>query len=104
MLSEENKAPEHCLKLERWQGPPHTNKVKQYEIVFVYSVIKTKNRVCLFSFFWCKNNQFLLWLKYIPPKLRNAPLKSLKLLNECSGVKTTMCKITQNVQIHQNME
>ena len=24
---------EHCLKLERWQGPPHASKVKQYETV-----------------------------------------------------------------------
>ena len=24
----------HCVKLERWQGPPHKNKVKQYEVVF----------------------------------------------------------------------
>ena len=22
LFSEENKVPEHCLKLERWQGPP----------------------------------------------------------------------------------
>ena len=27
------KSPEHCLKLERWQGPPHVHKVKQHEIV-----------------------------------------------------------------------
>ena len=26
------------LKLERWQGPPHINKEKQNEIVFVYFV------------------------------------------------------------------
>ena len=25
---------EHCLKLERWQGPPHKNKVTQYEMSF----------------------------------------------------------------------
>ena len=25
LLSEENKVPEHYLKLERWQGPPHLN-------------------------------------------------------------------------------
>ena len=24
-------SPEHSLKLERWQGPPNVNKVKQYE-------------------------------------------------------------------------
>ena len=27
------KSPEHCLKLERWQGPPHVNNVKQDETV-----------------------------------------------------------------------
>ena len=26
---EENKVPEHCMKLESWQGPPHINKVKK---------------------------------------------------------------------------
>ena len=36
------------LKLERWQGPPHVNKAKQYEAVSsfkghsVYSVVKIK--------------------------------------------------------------
>ena len=29
----ENKVPELCLKLEWWQGPPHINKVKEYETV-----------------------------------------------------------------------
>ena len=33
LFSEET---EHFLKLERWQGPPHVNKVKQYEIVYPY--------------------------------------------------------------------
>ena len=28
--------PEHCLKLERWQGPPHINKVKRYETVLSF--------------------------------------------------------------------
>ena len=37
-LSEENKVPEHDLKLESWQGPPHIG-IKQHEIVLV----------CLFS-------------------------------------------------------
>ena len=27
------KSPEHCLKLERWQGPPHMNKMKEHETV-----------------------------------------------------------------------
>ena len=50
LLSEENKVPGMCLKLERWQGPPNINKVKQYDIVLVYSVMKT-SRVCFFSLF-----------------------------------------------------
>ena len=32
------RSPEHCLKLERWQGPPHINKVKQYETVLSFEV------------------------------------------------------------------
>ena len=56
LFSEENKVPEHHLKLERWQGPPHVHKVKHCETVLsfkvqflrsVYSVTKTM-RVCLF--------------------------------------------------------
>ena len=46
------RSPQRCLKLERWQGPPHINKVEQYETVdedqFVYSiypVMKTKDFV-----------------------------------------------------------
>ena len=31
-------SPECCLKLERWQGPPHVKKVKQYEIVLSLKV------------------------------------------------------------------
>ena len=47
LFSEQNKIPEQsCLKLERWQGPPHVNKA----VVSVYSVVKTK-RVCLSSLF-----------------------------------------------------
>ena len=30
--------PEHCLKLERWQGPPHINKMKQYETVLSFKI------------------------------------------------------------------
>ena len=33
LSSEENKIPEHRLKPEGCQGPPHKNKVKWYEIV-----------------------------------------------------------------------
>ena len=31
-------SPEHCLKLGRWQGPPHINKVKQFEIALSFKV------------------------------------------------------------------
>ena len=37
-FSEENISPEHCLELGRWQGPPHINKVKQYETVLSLKV------------------------------------------------------------------
>ena len=33
-----------CLKLERWQGPPVINKVKQYE-----TILSFLRSVCLFS-------------------------------------------------------
>ena len=33
-----NKDPQHCLKLERWQGPPHVNQVKQYETLSSFKV------------------------------------------------------------------
>ena len=32
--------PEHCVKIERWQGPPHINKAKQYETVLLFKVSK----------------------------------------------------------------
>ena len=51
LFSEENKLPEHCLKLESWQGPAQKAKVKQYEIVLSFNAslfIQTR-RVCLFS-------------------------------------------------------
>ena len=35
LLSEENQVPEHCLKLERWQGPPN---MKQNETVLSFKV------------------------------------------------------------------
>ena len=30
LFSEKIKVPEHCLELERWQGPPHINMGEQY--------------------------------------------------------------------------
>ena len=32
------RSPEHWLQLERWQGPPHINKVKKYESVLSFKV------------------------------------------------------------------
>ena len=44
LFSEEDKVPEHCLKLERWRGPQHVNEVKQYEIVSSLDVNNTVER------------------------------------------------------------
>ena len=38
LFSEEDKVPEHCLKLGKWRGPPHINKVKQYAVVPSFKV------------------------------------------------------------------
>ena len=36
LLSEKKyKVREHCLKIERWQGPPHINKVRQSKLCTV---------------------------------------------------------------------
>ena len=42
------RSPEHCLKLERWQGLQHINKVKEYETVLFLEVS------LLFSLFSCE--------------------------------------------------
>ena len=34
----QNKVPEHCVKPERWQGPPHINRLKQHKIVLSFKV------------------------------------------------------------------
>ena len=36
LLSNEYNVPEHCLKLERWQGPPNIIKVEQHELVLSF--------------------------------------------------------------------
>ena len=38
MFSEQNKVREHGLKVGRWQGPPHINTVKWYDIVSSFKV------------------------------------------------------------------
>ena len=35
LFSDENKVTEYSLKLEKWQGPPHMNIMKQSETVFM---------------------------------------------------------------------
>ena len=57
-------SPEHCLKLERWQVPPHINKV-MYES---YETVKTKI-VCLLSLFSHKtvNEELSLLIKISSP-------------------------------------
>ena len=42
LTSDEKGNPEHCWKLERWQGPPHTNKVKQYETLLFFKLCRPK--------------------------------------------------------------
>ena len=38
LFTEEKKVPQCCLVLERWQGPPHLNKVKQFELVLFFKI------------------------------------------------------------------
>ena len=58
-------------KLERWQGPPHTNTTKHYKTsLFVYSVMRIR-RVWLFSL--SIKNQLM---KIHSHKLQTAPLTS----------------------------
>ena len=64
LLSEENKIPEHCQRLDRWQGPPHINTEKQRQSQFVYSVMKTD----LFPL-----------IKISSPELHTAPLTTFNI-------------------------
>ena len=43
LLSEENKLPEHCVRSERWQGPPRIDTVEQNQLC------RPLSSVCLFS-------------------------------------------------------
>ena len=46
----------HCVEVERWRGPPHVNKVKQYELcLFIQFSLLIKNILLL-------NKVFLLLL------------------------------------------
>ena len=51
LLSEEHKVPKHRLKLERWQGPPHINKM-----------CCSLRSICLFSLFSHKNKEIIVHL------------------------------------------
>ena len=76
---------EHCLMLQRWQGPLHIKKVKLYEIVFVYSVnlvMKQRESIDFVSLSKKKNQSvkiFIFWLKCISPKLQRAGIMLLLL-------------------------
>ena len=70
---------EHCLKLEVWQGPPHVNKVKQYETLlsfkvslFIQFIQSRKQRE--FVYFVCLGIKKRLKKKTSSPKLHSAPL------------------------------
>ena len=80
LLSEENKVPDHCLKREKWQGPPHVNKVKQYDIVlsfnvslFIQFIQSWKQREFVYLVCLGINNQsmkiFVLQLEFLPSKI-----------------------------------
>ena len=68
-------SPEYCLKLERWQGPPHMNKVKQHKLCCPL------RSVCLFSLFSHENKDSLN-IEFVYAE-KNQPMKiflfSLKL-------------------------
>ena len=60
LFSEKIRSPEHCLRLERWQGPPNINKVKQYNTVKFLSVV-------LFPRVHLQNNWSIIYFSF-PPK------------------------------------
>ena len=72
-------SPEHSLKRERWQGPPHINKVNQYEAVLsfkvsyvlsLYSVMKTKRILFFKVYLGIKIFSSLFWLKCLTQKTK----------------------------------
>ena len=56
LFTEENKVLEHCLKLEKWQGPPHINRVKHYRLssfkvsLFIQFIQPRKQKELVYSF------------------------------------------------------
>ena len=49
---------EHSLKLERWQGPPHVHRVKQYTLCCPL------RSVCVFSLFSHESKE-TLFIKFV---------------------------------------
>ena len=75
-----NGSPEHCLKLERWQGPPNIKKVKQDEVVLSFKVSYTNKvffyLVCLGFKKKSPNEKLSHLIKISSPKLHTAALTS----------------------------
>ena len=67
--------PKHCLKLERWRGPPIRNRIK-VKCFFLFSM-NTK-----FVYLVWHNRSDLFWWTFLPQILRNAPL-NWRCNNEC---------------------
>ena len=90
----ENKVPEDCLKLERWQGPPYINKVKEYTLCCRLTSI------CLFSLFCHENKESLISLFVYRKKSAN---EDLSLLIHTSSTKLQSAPLKQTGDI-QNTE
>ena len=86
LLSEENLA--HCLKLERWPGPPHKNKVKQYEMVLFFKVGHENKFV--YSVLFRRNGSFSSDLKCLSPKLQSEPWTVLISANAAAVINTSV--------------
>ena len=69
-------SPEHCLKLDRWQGPPHINKARQVSSCIVCSCSRE-----VFVYSVC----FDLKQSTTSQKLRNAPLNLHHVSSQCFG-------------------
>ena len=58
-------SPEHCLRLDRWQGPPHVNNVNHHETVLLFKV-SSRREGSLFIEVIPSVKIFLVWLKCLP--------------------------------------
>ena len=69
------RSPDHCVKLERWQGPPNINSRK---------LCRPLSSVCLFSYenkesLFRLNEDLCLLIKMSSTKLHSAPLKLIQI-------------------------